>query len=89
VPTYVYRASGPVEKNLCEICRDGFEVVQPMAEEALKKCPECGEAVERVITAPNVRTGQSEKSMLSNENLKKHGFSKLVREDKGVYRKDV
>lgn len=86
MPTYVYKASG---EKTCDTCGDGFEVEQPMSEAPLEKCPDCGEPVQRVITAPNVRTGRSEKSLLSNKNLKEHGFHKLVREDKGVYRKEV
>ncbi len=91
MPIYVYRlqAGDDAETEGCDVCSDGFETKQPMSEDALAECPECGAPIERVITNVNVSTRQSTKSMLSNENLKSHGFTKLVREEKGVYRKEV
>ena len=47
MPTYVYRKRDG-EKG-CRHCAVQFEVVQRMAEDALKTCPECGGAVQRVI----------------------------------------
>ena len=86
MPIYVYRKSGG---KGCKTCTEGFEISQPMADAPLEKCPECGAPVERVITAPIVPKAESTRKKLSNENLKSHGFHKLVREDKGVYRKEV
>ena len=86
MPVYVYKHSG---RKKCTICGEGFEVRQSMSEEPLAKCPECGAPVKRIITGVNIRTGPSTKSVLSNKSLKQHGFHKLVREEKGVYRKDV
>lgn len=82
MPTYVYQKKG---QKGCDICTDGFEVVQTMREVPLEKCPECGAAVERIITAPNIV--KSQKTMLRDKNLQRHGFHRFVKEQKGVYRK--
>ncbi len=83
MPIYEYRkregAAG------CPNCERGFEERQSMADTALTVCPECGGAVERVISAPSI--GKSTKTLLSDSNLKAHGFHRLVKEDKGRYRK--
>ena len=84
MPTYEYQAKDP--ERGCDVCRNGFETQQSMRDEPLKKCPECGEPVERLISRCAVNT-RSEKSMLSDRNLKEKGFTKLVKEDTGRYRK--
>ena len=58
-----------------------------MKDKPLAKCPECGAAVERVICAPFLQTGRTDKSVLSDDNLKKHGFNKLINEGDGMFRK--
>jgi len=83
VPTYVYRA----KRGGCKICRDSFEQKQSMSEAPLEKCTSCGAPVERVICVPFVKTGPSEKAVLSDSNLKKHGFSKLINEGDGKFRR--
>ncbi|MHC4664005.1 MAG: FmdB family zinc ribbon protein [Planctomycetota bacterium] len=83
MPTYGYRASG--EKK-CETCNPGFEILQKMSEETLEKCPKCGAPVERVFFPPHISTKPSEKKILSDDNLRKHGFKKLVKEGDGKYR---
>lgn len=84
-PVYVYKA----KTRGCKNCRDNFEYKQSMKDEALKKCPECGAAIERVICAPFVQTGRTDKSTLSDKNLKQHGFTKLVNEGDGKFRKTI
>ena len=56
-----------------------FELEQPMSEDALDRCPQCGGPVKKLISSPTLSfpKGDSE--------LKSQGFSKLVRRDKGVY----
>ena len=83
MPTYVYQKKDG-EKG-CPHCSGRFEVDQSMSDEPLKKCPKCGAGVRRVISAPNIV--QSDKSLLSDKNLKAHGFERLVKEEKGKYRK--
>ena len=83
MPTYVYRKRDG-EKG-CRHCAVQFEVVQRMAEDALKTCPECGGAVQRVIVPVGIV--KSAKALLSDKNLKRHGFTRFVKEEKGRYRK--
>lgn len=82
MPTYVYKA----KTKGCEYCRDGFEHKQGINEPPIAKCPQCGAAVERIICAPFIQTGPSDRTVLSDKNLKKHGFTKLVNEGDGKYR---
>ena len=82
MPTYVYevldRKGQPTGKT--------FEHVQSMKEAALTKHPETGEPVRRAIVAPNIAGKWSplkDKSMLSNKNLERLGFTKYERKGKG------
>ncbi len=84
MPTYEYRAR---TDDGCEHCRERFEVQQSMKDEPLVKCPRCGAPVERMISLCAVSTAQSSKSMLSDKNLKQKGFTKLVNEGGGKFRK--
>jgi putative FmdB family regulatory protein len=85
VPTYVYQA----KKDGCKLCRDSFEHRQSIKDEPLEKCPECGASIRRVICAPFVQTGSTDKSVLSDKNLKRHGFTKLVNEGDGKFRNSL
>lgn len=85
MPTYEYRAKD--NTKACDTCRERFEVQQAMSEEPLSACPNCGNAVERLISLCAVSTTQSTKSMLSDKNLKSKGFTKLVNEGGGRFRK--
>ena len=71
MPLYVYQTSDP--KRSCEKCRDGFELAQSMKDRPLEVCPGCSSPVMRVIqpAAINTRRGRS---MMSKDNLMKHGF---------------
>ncbi len=85
MPTYEYRATH--KATACEYCSQGFEVVQRMSEPPLEVCPKCGAPVEKVISLFSVNTGPSTKSLLSDKNIKRHGFTKLVNEGEGKFRK--
>jgi putative FmdB family regulatory protein len=52
MPTYAYRAIDS-EKS-CSYCRRGFEVIQRMTECVLTLCPQCKNAISRVLFAPAV-----------------------------------
>ena len=80
MPTYCYEAID-LEKA-CATCR-GFEIVQKMADAPLKKCPKCGAPVQRVIKSVGLKTSPSTKEILSDKNLKRQGFQKLVRTKDG------
>jgi putative FmdB family regulatory protein len=83
MPVYEYRRKDG--ETGCPHCAQGFETVQSMKDDALNACPKCGCAIERVISSPSIV--KSNKSLLSDKNLKAHGFEKLVKEDKGRYRR--
>jgi putative FmdB family regulatory protein len=84
MPTYEYRAED--KAKACDYCRIRFEYRQAMSDDPLTACPECGRPVERVISLCSISTTQSSKSMLSDDNLKKKGFTKLVNEGDGKFR---
>ncbi len=83
MPTYIYKA----RSKGCSYCAETFEFQQRMSEPPLKACPKCGSEVERAICMPFIRTGRSDASTLSDNNLKKHGFTKLINEGDGKFRK--
>lgn len=45
MPTYVYR---------CKNCEHQFEIMQRMADEPLKECPECGGVICRLLFPPAI-----------------------------------
>lgn len=87
MPTYEYQAQDPA--NGCDDCRAPFEIQQSMKDDPLTKCPRCGQPIRRLISACSFSTAKSTKSMLSDKNLKEKGFTKLVNEGDGKFRKTV
>lgn len=86
MPIYCYRKED--DEKGCDYCSDVFEIRQKMSEDALKVCPKCNSKIERIIRPYGVYFyTDKEKQMLSDKNLSRMGFTKLVREEKGVYRK--
>jgi putative FmdB family regulatory protein len=85
MPTYEYRATDPSAG--CEKCADGFELIQRVSEPLCSACPICGGPVKRVISLFSVSTRPSTRSLLSDKNIKRHGFTKLVNEGEGKFRK--
>ena len=83
MPVYDYRATNTAKAADC--CREAFEWIQPMSDAALEKCPTCGGPIMRLVSAPGFST-RGEKSKLSDKNLKKNGFKKLVNEGNGKFR---
>ncbi len=86
MPTYDYALA---EGKGCPECRRGFEHVQRMSEPPLQTCPKCGSRVIRQIAGCMVNTQPSDKAKFSSKNLKRLGFSKLVKEGDGKYRKTI
>ena len=74
MPTYEYQASDPTKA--CDHCRQRFEVTQSMKGDPLTACPKCGNPIQRAISLCAVSTTQSQRSMLSDKNLKEKGFTK-------------
>ena len=87
MPTYVYhRLISGKGVQTCEVCADNFEIAQKMSDEALTKCPKCGEAVERIIMAPNVNGAGAVKKP-TDSRMSKAGFTQYKRKGKGYYEK--
>ena len=87
MPFYVYEV----------LLKDGetgqqFEIMQKMSDPPLTEHPSTGQPVRRVITAPNIGGGWSEKGTkdrLSDKNLDRLGFTKYVRSGDGQLEKVV
>ena len=56
-----------------------FEVRQPMDEKSLSECPQCGRAVQKIVSRIYISCPKG------NSELKDMGFTKLVKRDDGVY----
>jgi putative FmdB family regulatory protein len=81
MPIYEYKAKP--EKG-CNYCSERFELIRKISEPKLLVCPQCGAAVVRVISAPNLaKSGPS----LDPANVEKHGFTQYRKAGKGVYEK--
>jgi len=85
MPIYEYKAKE--KSKSCAHCKSRFEVRQSMSDEPLRTCPKCGGPVERVITSVGISTHGFSKRLLGDKSLKKHGFTKLVNEGDGKFRK--
>ena len=77
MPLYEYAAV----KGGCKKCRNGFEIVQKLAEPKLEKCPDCGKPIERVMGAVGVHT----KFSMSKSKLDDLGMTKYVKTSDGSY----
>ncbi len=82
MPIYEYRAKN--RKRSCDHCRDGFDQLQGLKDVPLSVCPECGAAVEKLLSAPAI--GASKSGLDSR--AKDAGFHKLRRVSKGEYEKE-
>lgn len=74
MPVYEY-------EHLERACSLGkiFEIEQPLRARVLKKCPQCGRAVQKIISRINISCPKT------NRELRDLGFTKLVKRDDGVY----
>jgi len=81
MPIYEYQASS---QNSCDHCKTVFDVMQKMADDPLKFCPECLNPVQRKISRPNLT---SPTPSMSQDNIEKHGFTQFKKVEKGVYEK--
>jgi putative FmdB family regulatory protein len=82
VPLYDYAP----KSGKCAQCRGRFEVVQRLSEPKLTKCPRCGKAVERLVSAAAVHGKYSTKS---DSRLKDLGLTKYVKTSDGSYERTV
>jgi putative FmdB family regulatory protein len=81
MPIYEYQASG---QDHCDHCKNTFDVMQKVAEEPLKLCPQCYQPVSRKVSRPNLARAAPS---LSEENIEKHGLTQFKKVEKGVYEK--
>lgn len=81
MPIYEYTADD--KKKSCDYCKIKFEIKQSISDEALKKCPKCGNKVRKVFSPFGM--GHSATSL--DRNAKEKGFHKLKKVDKGKYEK--
>ena len=44
----------PIYEYVCRSCRHRFEVRQSIADDPISSCPQCGQAVTKVISAPAI-----------------------------------
>jgi len=81
MPIREYIAVDP--KKSCKICKEAFEQVEQMDSPPKTICPECGNAVQRQISAPSV--GGSNSGF--DDRAKSAGFQKLEKLGHGEYEK--
>jgi putative FmdB family regulatory protein len=74
MPVYEYEHT----EHPCSIGRI-FEVTQSLKEHHLKKCPQCGCPVKKLISLVGISTPKT------NSELRDLGFTKLVKRDDGIY----
>lgn len=82
MPFYTYLAA---TDESCDKCHDGFDILQRLNSDPLERCPECGNKVKKVISAPNVVSGKAH--LTTDKTAAKKGFTKYKRAGKGVYEK--
>jgi len=87
MPFYEYQAIDLAEG--CPHCAAPFEVRQSMSDPPIETCPDCGRKVRRLVSTCRVDTKPSVKTQLGDKNLKRLGFTKLVNEGGGKFRKTV
>ena len=77
MPIYVYRASDP--ETGCDTCRDAFEVLQSMKDDALTACSDCEAAIEKVPTVPGMSFPKGPSA------LRSMGMARLEKRSDGNY----
>jgi putative FmdB family regulatory protein len=45
----------PIYEYQCRACGHRFERIQKFSDPALAECPDCGQAVERLVSAPSIQ----------------------------------
>jgi len=45
----------PIYEYLCGVCRQRFERIQKFSDPAVQDCPNCGQHVERLVSAPAIQ----------------------------------
>src|SRR3954467_10230443 len=63
----------PLYEYQCKKCKHRFEKIQTYSDKPIKKCPECGGAVEKLLSAPAIQFKGS--GWYVNDYAKKSGSS--------------
>ena len=82
MPFYTYQHA---TEDFCDYCHSGFDILQRISADPVKLCPECGNKVKKIISAPNVVSGKAH--LTTDKNVGQKGFTKYKRAGKGVYEK--
>ena len=77
MPLYEYAPTS----GQCEKCNGRFELMQRLADEKLTRCPACGQACERQISA--VALGG--KYAVTDSKVRQSGLTQYKKAGKGVY----
>lgn len=80
MPIYEYSAS---QGEGCLHCHDRFQWLQPISQDPLTECPECGGPVQRIISKSSFKVGQN----VSADKAAQHGFSTFKKAGKGTWEK--
>ena len=83
MPLYTYRAIDSLHS--CAECLDSLEQFQKMNEPPLAQCPSCKAPLVRIMHPVATVRDSSTSKTLSDDNLKKHGFKKLVNAGGGKF----
>jgi len=83
MPLYTYRPKTP--QTGCSSCSKTLEVFQKFSDPPLETCPDCGNPLIKFMHAVPTCQDRSDKKLLSDDNLKKHGFKKLVNRGGGKF----
>lgn len=78
MPTYVYQEIHPDGSE-----GESFEYIQRMSDLPLKRHPKTGNLVRKIFYSPNISNKYTEgatQSMLTDENVEKHGFTRYERD---------
>jgi putative FmdB family regulatory protein len=81
MPIYEYRSTA----TGCPTCKPGFDRLQRISDPEPSQCPDCGGAIERVISLPSLAIGG--KHLLQEKRIGDAGFTQYRKIGKGVYEK--
>lgn len=81
MPIYEYAP----RSGTCDRCRGRFALMQSLKDPELAQCPDCGQPVRRLISAPAIASGASH--LLRESHFARHGFTQYRRVEKGHYEK--
>ena len=82
MPIYEYIAKELSQS--CTYCKSGFEKLESISGQSTERCPQCGNAIHRQISAPNLGSSQSG----YDDRAKQSGFHKLRKISKGEYEQE-